>query len=130
MIDRPVWLSRQAPPRKGKDQEPDQSADQRAVDADVLQVLADLQLEPVDQCGGVPGLHHIGDEGADLGAARRNRAGHQVANPPVDLHLERLVFPQPPPGAQQAVFDAGGDRLRMGGDVGRQASVDFLPTWP
>src|SRR5450755_1153561 len=59
---------RQQPFGRDEDQQSNQAADQRAVDADVLQVLADLQLEAVDQGRGVPGLHHIGDEGADLGA--------------------------------------------------------------
>src|SRR5215468_7546814 len=34
------------PLRGDEDQEPDQAAHQRAVDADILQVLAELQLEP------------------------------------------------------------------------------------
>ena len=38
-----------------------------------------------------------------------------------------MIFPQPASGAEQAVFDAGGDRVRMGGDVGRQAGVDLSP---
>jgi hypothetical protein len=39
---------------------------------------------------------------------RRDRARHQIADPPVDLDLERPVFPQPPAGVEQAVFDASG----------------------
>ena len=44
---------RQQPLRGGEYQQADEAADQGAVDADVLQVLADLQLEPVDEGGGV-----------------------------------------------------------------------------
>src|SRR5262249_35909045 len=50
---------RRQPLRCDEDQEPDQPAHQRAIDADELQVLADLQLEPVDQRGAVPVLHHL-----------------------------------------------------------------------
>ena len=62
---------------QGEDQEPDQSADQRAVDADILQVLADLQLEAVDERGGVPMVDHSGDIGADFRPAGQNGAQRQ-----------------------------------------------------
>src|SRR5580700_2715619 len=42
-----------------EDQQTDEAADQGSVDADILQVLADLQLEPVDERGGVPIFHDI-----------------------------------------------------------------------
>jgi hypothetical protein len=42
-----------------KNQEPDQ----RAVDADTSQILADLQLKAIDKDGGVPIVDHRGDIG-------------------------------------------------------------------
>src|SRR4051812_19426717 len=40
-----------------------QPADQRTVEADVLQVLADINLDQRDQLRHVPGFHLVGDEG-------------------------------------------------------------------
>ncbi len=75
------WLSRSVQPeraggssakrtRQGEDQKPDQPAHQRAVDANILQVLADLQLQAVDERRGVPIVDNRGDIGADFGPAR------------------------------------------------------------
>src|ERR1700722_15490007 len=52
--------------RQGEDQKPDQSADQCAINADVLQVLADLQLNAIYERRGVPIIDHRGDIAADF----------------------------------------------------------------
>ena len=40
------------PPRRGEDRQPHQAADQCTVDANVLQVLADVQLRLFDDAAG------------------------------------------------------------------------------
>ena len=71
--------------RQGEDQEPDQPADQRSIDADILQVLADLQLKAIDERRSVPVVNHCGDIVADLGPARQDRAQRQESEPPASL---------------------------------------------
>ena len=60
--------------RHRKDDQPDESADDGAVDADILQVAADRELDPLGQCIGVPVLDHVADEFGDLGATGCGRA--------------------------------------------------------
>ena len=60
--------------RQGEDQKPDQSADQCAIDADVLQVLADLQLNAIYERRGVPIIDHRGDIAADFRPAGQYRS--------------------------------------------------------
>src|SRR5262245_45013191 len=54
-----------------EDQEADETAYERSVDADVLQILADLEFQSLDEGDAVPIVHHLLDIGADRGAARQ-----------------------------------------------------------
>jgi hypothetical protein len=51
----------------------------------MLQVLADLQFQAVDDCRGVSVVDHRRDIGADFGSARQDRAQRQEPEPPIDL---------------------------------------------
>ena len=67
-------------------QQPDQTADQRAVDADVLQVLADTLLHLLDQFAAFPIFHTLGNVLADLSAVtleQARRGCHQLFVDPV-----------------------------------------------
>jgi hypothetical protein len=77
-----------------KNQEPDQ----RAVDADTSQILADLQLKAIDKDGGVPIVDHRGDIGTDFRPAGQHRAQRQQPEPPVDPRPARGLIFQPPAG--------------------------------
>src|ERR1700727_2356006 len=77
--------------RHRKDNQPDQSADDGAVDADILQVAADGEFDPLGQCFDVPVLDHVADEFGDLGAPWRHRAQHRDAEPAVDAVSKALV---------------------------------------
>jgi hypothetical protein len=57
-----------------EDDQPYQTPHQGSVDADVLQILADLKLQPVHQGFGIPSCHELGDECADLSAVRHDGA--------------------------------------------------------
>src|SRR6185312_9454213 len=81
--------------RQDEDQKPDQPADQRPVDADILQIAADLQFEAADERGGVPIVDHRGDIAADLGPARQDRAQRQQSQAPVDPRPARAVLFEP-----------------------------------
>ena len=59
-------LKHRKPFRRDEDQQPDEAADQCPVDADVLQILADLQLKPVDQRRGIPVMDDPLDIASDL----------------------------------------------------------------
>src|SRR6201996_2910094 len=50
---------------RGIEREPREPTDQRAVEADILQVAADIELDQRDQLRHVPGLDLVGDEGGD-----------------------------------------------------------------
>jgi len=67
------------PCRDRIDDQANEPADQRAVDADILQVLSDGQFEPVHQRGAVPSAHHVRDVGADTGATRQHDAAEGIA---------------------------------------------------
>ena len=88
--------------RHAEDDQPDEPADQRAVDADILQVAADLQLDAFDQRLGIPVLHHLADEGGDLGPARRDRAQESDTEPAVDTFTDALIRREPLTRAQQS----------------------------
>src|SRR5262249_20805607 len=120
-------LPPQQPLRHRVNQEGDEAADQGAADANGLQVLTELQIQPGDEGRRVPRLHHVGDEGADLGAPRRDRAPHEVADPGVDLVLDPRVFADPAPGAQKTMLDRRRDRVCVGRNVGGKPRVDLLP---
>src|ERR1700689_1161957 len=77
--------------RHRKDNQTYQSADDGAVDADILQVAADRELDPLGQCFDVPVLDHVADEFGDLGAPRRHRAQHRDAEPAVDATSKALI---------------------------------------
>src|SRR5580698_3762461 len=78
-----------------EDQQTDEAADQGPVDADILQILADLQFEPVDERGAVPILHDIGDIGADLGAPRQQDAKDDEADLAIEPRPARRIIPKP-----------------------------------
>ena len=82
--------------RQGEDHKPDQPANQRAVDADILQVLADLQFEAIDEGGGVPIVDHRGDIAADFGPARQNGAQCEQSEPPVNDRPAPGILFEPP----------------------------------
>src|SRR5579883_2119063 len=48
---------------RGVETKPGEAADQRAVEADILQVAADIDLDQRDQLRHVPALDLVGDEG-------------------------------------------------------------------
>src|SRR4051794_5384904 len=76
--------------RRG-DEQPGESAHQRAVDADVLQVGTDVALELEHQPLLLPAHDLVLDEAADLGAMlfhqRRRRAQDLLVDPRLDLAI-------------------------------------------
>src|ERR1700733_6138015 len=50
----------------GVQQHPHGTADERAIDADVLQIRADFQLDLAADLPGVPTLYHAADQAGDL----------------------------------------------------------------
>ena len=67
-----VDLKRPYPLRCDKDQKSHKTADQRSVNADVLQILADLQFQPVDQRRGVPVVNDA--LSSDLGTIEQQKS--------------------------------------------------------
>ena len=117
-------------PREGEDQEPDQSADQSAVDADILQVLADLQLEAVDERGGVPMVDHSGDIGADFRPAGQNGAQRQESQPPVDPRAARFVLFEPPAECAGGGREPRDDRFGAPRQIVSKRRFELLPQPP
>ena len=67
------------------DHEAGEAADDGAVDADVLQVAADLEFDAVAGLVGVPTLDGRGDEVGDLGTALAGEMHDGADDPVVDL---------------------------------------------
>src|ERR1700692_2602966 len=88
-------LERRNPLRRDEDQQSDESADQRSVDADVLQILADLQFQPIDQRYGVPVVDDALDIGADLETIEQQKLLGDGQNPAVEPRSARLVLKEP-----------------------------------
>ncbi len=79
-----------------------QPADDRAVDADELEVAPDLQLHLARRGVGVPPLDRAGDHVADLVAVVVDHVADGAHHPVVDLALQLLVDRQPLAEAAQA----------------------------
>src|SRR5215218_6966085 len=77
--------------------EADEAAHQRAVDADELQVAADLDLDLSRSVGRVPALYRPGDELGDLGPILIYHAEDQSFQRIVDV-LQELLAGQCPLG--------------------------------
>jgi hypothetical protein len=73
------------------DHEPGEPADERAVDADELQVATDGQLDAAARFVGVPLLDRGGDEVGDLVPAGVDDVARRGFDPRVDLVGERGV---------------------------------------
>src|SRR5690606_611001 len=68
----------------GVDEQPDQATDDGAVDADELQVTADLELDAVGGVAGVPPGHGRGDHVADLALRALDQLDRGRRDPAVD----------------------------------------------
>src|SRR4051794_33961520 len=79
------------------DEQPGEAADHGAVDADELEVPADLQLDAPGGLVRVPPLDRRGDEVAHLPARLLHHLPHRRADPLVDLRLQLRVVPEPLP---------------------------------
>ena len=78
--------------------EPDQPADQRAVDADILEVAADRRFEPVGDRARVPAAHRLRHQLDDRAAVARRHADRRAARELVDRGADpRGPSPASPP---------------------------------
>src|SRR3954462_14520068 len=77
--------------RQGGDREADQGADDRAVDADVLEIRADVALELRDQLLLLPRKDLILDEAAKLGAVLFHQRGQRRQDLLVDPRADRRI---------------------------------------
>src|SRR5436190_4664141 len=110
-----------------RDDEASEAADQRAVDADVLQIRADVALELGDQLLLLPAHDLVLDEASDLRAMLLHQRRHAAQDLLVDPVLHLVV------GAQRAAerLDHGRcalvQRCRAAVVLGRQPLAEFAP---
>ena len=104
----------------GVDRQAGEPADDRAVDADELQVTADLQLDAPRRVGAVPALDGRGDEVGDLTAVVLDDVGERPLDPVLELRLQldvggqALAEPAPGPPGGAAATRCADRRLRPG----------------
>src|SRR4051794_34644900 len=78
-----------------------QAADQRTVEADILQVVPDGELDPSDQYVDVPGFHLIGDEPSDAALLALHEVAQHTHHAAIDLGPDRRVALQLPTDIDQ-----------------------------
>src|SRR5215208_596063 len=77
--------------REGVDDQPGQAADERAVDADELQVAPDRELDAARGGVGVPAVHRLRYQARDLVLVALEQHERDLQHPVVDLLHQRLV---------------------------------------
>ena len=91
------------------DREPGEATDDGAVDADELEISADLELDAVSGVLGIPAFNGVGDQGANLAPAGFGQVHHDGFEPCVDLGLKVRVIDQPVGEGRDGVGDATTD---------------------
>ena len=91
------------------DHEADQRTDDGAVDADVLEVTADVELDALGGFLRVPALDGVGDDAGDLGAETLGQITGGGGDPVVDAAGEFLVRLQSVGEFADELPDAGAD---------------------
>src|SRR6266851_7390842 len=86
-----------------------QPADQGPVEADVLQVATDGELDAADQHVDVPTLHLVGDEVADAALLALYEIGQNAHHAAVDLGADRGVARQLAANIDQHGFELTSD---------------------
>src|SRR3954469_24737690 len=121
--------------RQGGDREANQGADDRAVDADVLEIGADMALELRDQLLLLPRKDLILDEAAKLGAVLFHERGQRrqdlLVDPSTDRGIGVELLAELDDEARQAAAHAarkpGAKLVPQAADVGRErGTVEHL----
>src|SRR5436309_14756430 len=112
--------------QRGDDQ-PGETADQRAVDADVLQVRADVALELRDELLLLPAHDLVLDEAADLRAVLFDQRGCSLEDLLVDPLLDLAVGAQRVADRLQHRGDALVQRLRAAVVLGGEPAAQLFP---
>src|SRR6267154_1240519 len=86
-----------------------QPADQGTVEADVLQVAADGELDAADQHVDVPTLHLVSNEAADAALLAVHEIGQNPHHAAVDLGADRGIPRQLPANIDQHGFELASD---------------------
>src|SRR5215475_4507440 len=80
-----VWSQQAEQEFYGVERKSREAPDQRAVEADILQVLADVDFDQRNQLRHIPGFHLIGDEGRDAALLLGDEAAQHGDEALVDL---------------------------------------------
>src|SRR5712691_8131306 len=100
-----------------------QSADDRAVDADVLEVVAGVVLDESHRAFGAEGAHAVLDELGEPLVVALDRLDRARFHPSVELLAEVLVPGQRPAGALESLHDPDADLGARPVEVGEQRPV-------
>src|SRR5579871_4389121 len=107
------------------DQQPNDAANQCAVDTDVLQILAHRQLDLAHQGAVIPALDHAGDEVADLDPMGHHGALDRPLYPTVQGRPQGRIGLQPLTDGCQTGRQVGFERTVVTGAL--QSRLDFAP---
>lgn len=107
--------------------EPDDSANDRTVDADELQIAADFQFDFLRDRFGVPMADRVRNQSRNSMALIVDDGEHRVAQPCVQPFAHGAIFEQALRDACNGFFDTALDVRRRRGGVALDARLDVAP---